>query len=163
MAFQESLQGIPDPSEQMRIQQTSLPIDETNRLILDMGSKWQLPLENGQKTGVNYIQKWVRLCEGYIKSCELLDLLEREGAITPNLEAMACRRYLNQVYRSNNFESTEATTIIAANRAFKALIGGEQESKVLLPEDPSCARILVVRCATHKMLHPNSPVSQIFS
>ena len=140
------------------IERKSLPIDEMTDLISRMHGRWCLPQGKFQKKAdVDIVQKWIRLCRGYLKSGDSLNRLKSEGAVcSSDIEPIMCRSYLERVYKEHNERNNGLTVfnseqIQAASRAFEALIS--DGNVPMLFGDPGSAKDLWYKCFIHHAYH----------
>jgi hypothetical protein len=147
-----------DVKEQSRIsakiERTALPVDKMTDLIFRMHGHWCLPEgKNQKKDDVDVVQKWIRLCHGYLKSGDSFKRLKNEGAVRPaDIEPIMCRSYLEKVYEGHNGRNDvlavlNLETVQAANRAFEALIGDGNVRMFF--GDPGSAKDLWYKCFMH--------------
>lgn len=141
-----------------KIERTTLPIGKMTDLLIRMDGHWCLPKGNKRKKDdVDVVQKWIRLCQGYLNSGNSLNEFRKKGAVcSTDLEPMLCRYYLERVYeehngRNNNSAVLNRDAVQAANRAFEALVGDGKNK--LFFGDPGLAKDLWHKCLMHHIYH----------
>lgn len=149
---------MPDPEEERRRRQVSVPVDETIELRRLMRDNWELPFSyDGQVTGSRVVKKWIDLLGGFLDYCN--------GRQTKTEFPKKCADYLDAIYfynpRSAKVELSKEK-VEAAHRALKALTGGDQERKEMLEEDLEAIKEIWHLSLLHRMLFPSSKAAEIF-